>query len=241
MRAFGDYEVDETASAIKERDHKDSTDLVVQGCDVYNGEETGETAATVTSATGIANASGPKVMGFKPNQSAKAHGLGIETEMAPTLEGGGGGNNKPAIVSWNGDTTPKASEDVSVTLRSQQGGEGVGVAFTASDRSNKAAWEGEVSGAVNCQMNSETSNLQMGVRENLTVRRLTPTECMRLQGFDDDHCDERCELELVGNEWKATGKVVKQADGPIYKQAGNAVTVNVAEWIGKRLASLESS
>ena len=205
MRAFGDYEVDETASAIKERDHKDSTDLVVQGCDVYNGEETGETAATVTSATGIANASGPKVIG------------------------------------WNGDTTPKASEDVSVTLRSQQGGEGVGVAFTASDRSNKAAWEGDVSGAVNCQMNSESSNLQMGARENLTVRRLTPVEVMRLQGFGDSHCDERCELELVGNEWKATGKIVKQADGPIYKQAGNAVSVPVAEFIGKRLANLESS
>ena len=86
MVAFGEYECDGTASTMKGRDHKDATDLVVQGCDVYNGEETGETAATVTSATGIANASGPKVMGFKPNQSAQAHGLGIEAEMAPTLK-----------------------------------------------------------------------------------------------------------------------------------------------------------
>ena len=78
-------------------------------------------------------------------------------------------------------------------------------------------------------------------QQNLTVRRLTPREVMRLQGFDDDHCDERCELELVGNEWKATGKVVKQADGPIYKQAGNAVTVNVAEWIGRRLKRLQAT
>ena len=174
--------------------------MAVQGCDVYNGEETGETAATVASATGIANASGPKVMGFKPNQSAQAHGLGIEAEMAHTLEGGGGGNNKPAIVSWNGDTTPKASEDVSVTLRSQQGGEGVGVA------------------------------------SNLTVRRLTCKECERLQGFPDDWTSERAELVLDENEWKATGKVVKQADGPRYKQMGNAVTVNVAKWLGERLS-----
>ena len=115
------------------------------------------------------------------------------------------GGFEGSVCSWNGDTTPKASEDVSVTLRSQQGGEGVGVA------------------------------------SNLTVRRLTPREVMRLQGFDDDHCDERCELELVGNEWKATGKVVKQADGPIYKQAGNAVTVNVAEWIGRRLKRLQAT
>jgi len=156
------------------------------------------------------------------------------------------------------------SEDVSVTLRSQQGGEGVGVAFhasqdpihseehspalgsnatigvafTASDRSNKAAWEGDISGTINCQMNSESSNLQMGVRENLTVRRLTPIECERLQGFPDNWTAEKMELILEGNEWKATGKVVKQADGPRYKQMGNAVTVNVAEWIGKQIGKV---
>lgn len=142
------------------------------------------------------------------------------------------------VVSWNGDTTPKASEDVSVTLRSQQGGEGVGVAFTASDRSNKAAWEGDISGTINCQMNSESSNLQMGVRENLTVRRLTPIECERLQGFPDNWTSEKMELTLEGNELKATGKVLKQADGPRYKAMGNAVTVNVAEWIGKQIGKV---
>ena len=50
------------------------------------------------------------------------------------------------------------------------------------------------------------------------VRRLTPTECARLQGFPDD--------------WNSF-----QADSSRYKQYGNAVTVNVAEWIGKRLLS----
>jgi len=206
-------------------------------------------------------------------------------ETCPTITkrcGTGGGNlpliRQEKVVSWNGDTTPKASEDVSVTLRSQQGGEGVGVAhgcdlyncditgdksmtlkaaegnpsvnlptvlqeakaFTASDRSNKAAWEGDISGTINCQMNSESSNLQMGVRENLTVRRLTPIECERLQGFPDNWTSEKMELILEGNEWKATGKVVKQADGPRYKAMGNAVTVNVAEWIGKQIGKVLS-
>ena len=146
----------------------------------------------------------------------------------------------PKVIGWNGDTTPKASEDVSVTLRSQQGGEGVGVAFTASDRSNKAAWEGDISGTINCQMNSESSNLQMGVRENLTVRRLTPIECERLQGFPDNWTSEKMELTLEENEWKATGKVVKQADGPRYKQMGNAITVNVGAWIGKQIGKVLS-
>jgi DNA (cytosine-5)-methyltransferase 1 len=188
----------------------------------------------------------------------------IKEVVSPTLNCMGGGQREPSVVSWNGDTTPKASEDVSVTLRSQQGGEGVGVAFhasqdpihseehspalgsnatigvafTASDRSNKAAWEGDISGTINCQMNSESSNLQMGVRENLTVRRLTPIECERLQGFPDNWTSEKMELILEGNEWKATGKVVKQADGPRYKAMGNAVTVNVAEWIGKQIGKV---
>ena len=54
------------------------------------------------------------------------------------------------------------------------------------------------------------------VIKNSTVRRLTPIECERLQGFPDD--------------WTSG-----QADSNRYKQMGNAVTVNVVEWIGKRL------
>ena len=45
------------------------------------------------------------------------------------------------------------------------------------------------------------------------VRRLTPVECERLQGFPDD--------------WTAG-----QADSHRYKQMGNAVTVNVAHYVG---------
>lgn len=51
---------------------------------------------------------------------------------------------------------------------------------------------------------------------DLNVRRLTPRECERLQGFPDD--------------WTAS-----QSDSQRFKQMGNAVTVNVIEWIGKRL------
>ena len=159
--------------------------------DVYNGEITGETAVTVTSATGIANASGPKVIG------------------------------------WNGDVTPKAAEDVSVTLRSQQGGEGVGVAFHA--------WQDPIH-SEECSPNMG-SNAAIGVLQNLTVRRLSSRECMRLQGWPDDHCDFKMELEQDGNRWKPTGKVVKQAEGPKYRQAGNGVTANVIKYIAEKLAN----
>tara|TARA_R100000655_G_scaffold17187_4_gene36879 strand:- start:7167 stop:8408 length:1242 start_codon:yes stop_codon:yes gene_type:complete len=176
-----------------------SETLLTQGADVYNGELTGEVAPTVTSATGISNASGPKA------------------------------------ISWNGDVTPKASEDVSVTLRSQQGGEGVGVAFQKSELRLKDKIElNEVSPTLNAETKQGDTEVNV-VKENLTVRRLTPKECERLQGFPDEWTIERMELELVDNEWKPTGKVIKQTDGPRYKQMGNAVTVNVAYWLGKRM------
>ena len=55
-----------------------------------------------------------------------------------------------------------------------------------------------------------------GVATEAVVRRLTPTECERLQGFPDGWTED-------------------QADSHRYKQMGNAVTVNVIEWIGARL------
>ncbi len=56
------------------------------------------------------------------------------------------------------------------------------------------------------------------VRRDESVRRLTPRECERLQGFPDD--------------WTAIGP-----DSRRYAALGDAVTVPVAEWIGRRLAS----
>lgn len=54
----------------------------------------------------------------------------------------------------------------------------------------------------------------------MAVRRLTPVECERLQGFPDG--------------WTDIGTDKPTADSHRYKQLGNAVTVNVAEWIARR-------
>ena len=59
-------------------------------------------------------------------------------------------------------------------------------------------------------------------------RRLTPRECERLQGFPDDW-----------TRWTDTGK--EMADGPRYRMMGNAVTVNVAEFIGAQLKWVEKT
>lgn len=57
------------------------------------------------------------------------------------------------------------------------------------------------------------------------IRRLTPRECLRLQGWRDDRIDR---ILAVTSEAQA------------YKQAGNGVTVNVVEAIGRRLAAVDA-
>ena len=65
-----------------------------------------------------------------------------------------------------------------------------------------------------------------GIKENDSIRKLTPIECCRLQGFPDDW------NKFGVNE---EGSVVKISDTQRYKQMGNAVTTNVVAAIGRRI------
>ncbi|MDU6468004.1 BsuMI modification methylase subunit ydiP [Enterobacter hormaechei] len=66
-----------------------------------------------------------------------------------------------------------------------------------------------------------------GVATSISVRRLTPIECERLQGFTDNHT-------LIG--WR--GKDAAECpDGPRYKAIGNSMAVPVMRWIGERIAA----
>jgi len=60
----------------------------------------------------------------------------------------------------------------------------------------------------------------------MQVRRLTPRECERLQGFPDDYT-------LVQHRNKPA------ADGPRYKALGNSMAVPVMRWIGERIKQVE--
>ena len=97
---------------------------------------------------------------FKPGQSADSRSIGYEEDIAPSLEGSGGGNNKPALA------------------------------------------------------------------QGMAVRRLTPRECERLQGFPDDYT-------LV----PFRGKLA--ADGNRYKALGNSMAVPVMRWLGERICLVE--
>ena len=61
----------------------------------------------------------------------------------------------------------------------------------------------------------------------MAVRRLTPVECERLQGFPDNYTD-------IQPKGKAT------PEGPRYKALGNSMAVPVMAWIGERIAQVEA-
>lgn len=102
------------------------------------------------------------------------------------------------------------------------------VAFTVSAQSNGFAWEKDIHPSLQGHPQSDTSDRQVGIRQDMAVRRLTPVECARLQGFPDDY------LSQV-TYW---GKC-PPADGPMYKALGNSMAVPVMRWIGERIAVVE--
>ena len=65
------------------------------------------------------------------------------------------------------------------------------------------------------------------VMQSMAVRRLTPVECERLQGFGDNYTDI-----------KSKGKPTP--DGPRYKALGNSMAVPVMAWIGQRIEQVEA-
>jgi DNA (cytosine-5)-methyltransferase 1 len=79
--------------------------------------------------------------------------------------------------------------------------------------------------AFSAHMSAQAKKPRAVVHE-MTVRRLMPIECERLQGFPDGYT-------LVPN--KEAGNSM-MADGPRYKMLGNSMAVLVMRWIGKRIA-----
>lgn len=83
------------------------------------------------------------------------------------------------------------------------------------------------------------------VQQGMAVRRLTPRECERLQGFPDDYTRiplRRYKARRITKNWPADmweqvdgGWMLMSADGPRYKALGNSMAKPVMTWIGRRI------
>ena len=64
--------------------------------------------------------------------------------------------------------------------------------------------------------------------KNAVVRRLTPTECTRLQGYPDGWVN-------IGDWVDSNGKKHKDADSPKYKALGNSIALPFWSWLAERI------
>jgi DNA (cytosine-5)-methyltransferase 1 len=134
------------------------------------------------------------------------------------------GQSEQQIVAFSSKDHGADAGQISPTLRAQNfkdshinGGGQVAIAFQ-QDATDK--FSVDVTPTMRGKSNGGTR--AYGVAGGFGVRRLTPRECERLQGFPDDW-----------TLYDAAGKEI--SDSARYRMLGNAVAVPVAKWVGKRL------
>lgn len=145
--------------------------------------------------------------------------LPVRRESAAALSQIIGGSQGERVYDGNG---------ISCTLSSQGGGCGAKTGlYTFVDLNKKGnVRTTDTARALLARYNKGQPNRPAecsGVLESVApirIRRLTPRECFRLQGFTDEQFDKAAAVNS-GNQ--------------LYKQAGNAVTVNVVEEIGRHI------
>ena len=135
---------------------------------------------------------------------------------------GTGGGNVPLIFEPTGhavafDTFNQTVNDTNQTIKAHSANnENIGTVFQTSVIAPTLSATNNPSRSP--QSSEVTAQIDAMVRATSVVRRLTPTECERLQGFPDGWTDG-------------------QADSHRYKQMGNAVAVPVVQWIINRIIS----
>jgi DNA (cytosine-5)-methyltransferase 1 len=123
------------------------------------------------------------------------------SEVGATLKGGSGERGYPDPSDGNGHNIV---------------GQSVAPTLTATNDPSRSPQSSEVTKQVEAVLMASTA-----------VRRLTPKECERLQGFPDNYTEI---------PWR--GKT-ETPDGPRYKALGNSMAVPVMKWIGDRIEGIK--
>jgi DNA (cytosine-5)-methyltransferase 1 len=171
-------------------------------------------------------------------QSQLKHDHSMDTYVVtgPLLASGAGTERPPIIAHTLRAEGHDASEDgtgrgvpLIVDMRGREGGmqaevdpDGVAAAIHATD-------DGSTRSIIAFTLTADSptgGGQRQSVASESSVRRLTPRECERLQGFPDD-------WTLVPFRRKPA------ADGPRYRSLGNSMAVPVMRWIGARIVAVE--
>ena len=195
--------------------------------------------------------------GFKLGNSEQARSIGYQEELSPTLNAECGGN-KPAVVApavaldmtHACDVIRECGEQVpALQARMGTGGNQVPLTYqdvtgTLSPGAHAGSYNGQdayndmlvcgtspdvahaLRAKANCAYREDAETYPV---QNMVVRRLTPMECERLQGFPDHWTD-------IGEWTDEKGKRHKDADSPRYKALGNSIALPFWDWMLRRMA-----
>ena len=176
--------------------------------------------------------------------SSKDFGADATEDLSPTLRAmphhgshaNGGGQMAVAVpLQEVGKRTGVSTDDPRAGIGIGQDGDPMftlqagaqhGVAVAVSLRGREGGATAELGDEVqNCLRASQGGGDKPHVLTQMAVRRLTPVECARLQGFPDTY--------LSSVTWRGKSP---PPDGPMYKALGNSMAVPVMAWIGRRIA-----
>jgi len=140
------------------------------------------------------------------------HAIYAQEGLAPTLRGQ---QNDPAprILRWQNKKEGVILDEIAPSLRASGGTDIRKKPVVFDENINGKIYEKEICPTLRSPRTVWNKKLWDGIR----IRRLTPVECERLQGFPDDWTEGISDTQR-------------------YKCLGNAVTVNVIEFLGRRIS-----
>lgn len=180
-----------------------------------------------------ANGGGQVAIAFSQNQSGDVLAGDVMHSLGTSQNATGRNAATVAFTLHGSDGTASAasSTEAAGSLRTRAPGSIENSSTTAVLQEQSITWSGELTASTDIagtlQRGGEGGRVDGVMTPQMAVRRLTPRECERLQGFPDDYT-------LV--EYR--GKLA--ADGPRYKALGNSMAVPVMRWIGERIAAVDA-
>jgi DNA (cytosine-5)-methyltransferase 1 len=161
-------------------------------------------------------------------------------EVVPSLQArmGTGGNQVPLTYQMQGFGDYREG-DVASSCKQRDFKDGTDLVCSVDCRNFCEG--GETNGTLQAKSNGGISyNLQNTVRTGMVVRRLTPMECERLQGYPDGWTDigEWYDGQTGEGYWvDSLGKRHKTADSPRYKALGNSIALPFWDFLAKRISA----
>jgi DNA (cytosine-5)-methyltransferase 1 len=197
-------------------------DTLTVGANQYSGFNGEPVAQCLTTRTG--SAFDPFMETMPIAFSSKQQSMKTSDNVANTL--GANDYKEPQAVAIQNATRGASQNGLGITTDGPMYTLDVGsqhaVAFQPTADCLTAAYSTKWNG------NASATNGSLFAAQSSAVRRLTPIECERLQGFPDNYTDIRLNDKQT-------------PDGPRYKAMGNSMAVPVMNWIGRRIQMVEDT